>query len=261
MKAMLMAKQLIIITAIFYIMVLLFLFIQQKKFIFFPTQIKHSSPPGSTEFQFNHDNVSLYGWLLQERYAQDRLIIYYGGNAEDIYYAAEQFEEFGDTAALLVNYRGYGASTGAPGEKELFNDAIAIFDEITERYNPEKIYLMGRSLGSGVASYVAAQRSVTGVILITPFDSIAAIAKRRFPYLPVEMVLQHKFSSIKYATRFTAPSLVIYGGRDTTVLPSQTQKLIEQIQGETTVEYIEAAEHNNIELFDEYNLAILEFIQ
>lgn len=256
-----MVKQIVLITALFYIIVLLFLFFQQKKFIFFPTQTKHTSPSGAIEFLFNHDNVSLHGWLLQERYAKDRLIIYYGGNAEDIYYAAEQFQEFGDTAALLVNYRGYGASTGSPGEKELFNDAVAVFDEITQRYRPEKIFLMGRSLGSGVASYVAAQRSVTGVILITPFDSIASIAKRQFPYLPIDMVLQHKFLSIDFVEKFTVPSLVIYGGRDTTVLPSQTQKLIDRIKGQTTVVYIDAAEHNNIELFDEYNLAILRFIQ
>ncbi len=258
---MLMVKQIIIITAIFYIIILLFLFFQQKKFIFFPTQIKHTPPPGGTEFLFSHDNVSLHGWLLQEKYAKDRLIIYYGGNAEDIYFAAEQFKEFGDTAALLVNYRGYGASTGSPGEKELFKDAMAIFEEITQHYKPEKIFLMGRSLGSGVASYVASQKPVTGVILITPFDSIASIAKRRFPYLPIELVLQHKFPSIEFVKKFTAPSLIIYGGRDTTVLPSQTHHLIDQIQGETTVTYIEAAEHNNIELFDEYNLAILKIIQ
>jgi pimeloyl-ACP methyl ester carboxylesterase len=258
---MLMVKQIIFITALFYILLLLFLFFQQKKFIFFPTQTKHASPPGGKEFLFSHDNVNLHGWILQERYAQDRLIIYYGGNAEDIYYAAEQFEEFGDTAALLVNYRGYGASTGSPGEEELFSDALAVFDEVNKLYTPDKIFLMGRSLGSGVACYVAAQKPVAGIILITPFDSIASIAKRQFPYLPIDMVLQHKFLSIDFVENFNAPSLVIYGGRDTTVLPSQTQKLIDRIHGEPTVVYIEAAEHNNIELFDEYNLAILTFIQ
>lgn len=258
---MLLVKQLFFITALFYVIILLFMFFQQKRFIFFPTQTRHAPPPGGTEFIFEHDNVTLQGWMLQEKFAADRLIIYYGGNAEDIYYATEQFSKYGDTAALLVNYRGYGGSTGTPGEKELFADALAVFDEIVQRHAPEKIFLMGRSLGSGVASYVAANRKVTGTILITPFDSIASIAKRQFPFLPTETLIQHPFRSIDFVQQFTAPTLVIYGGRDTTVLPAQTRKLIEHIKGDTAIVYIEEAEHNNIELFDQYDLAILEFIQ
>ncbi|MDJ0624260.1 MAG: alpha/beta hydrolase [Desulfocapsaceae bacterium] len=258
---MLMLKQILLLILIFYIAVTLFLFLQQKKFIFFPTKAQHPSPPGATEFTFTHADVTLHGWLFQEKYAKERLIIYYGGNAEDVYYAVEQFGKYGDTAALLVNYRGYGKSTGTPGEKELFTDALEIFDEIQNRYSPDTLFLMGRSLGSGVASYVASQRDVTGIILITPFDSIASIAKRQFPFLPTGKLLQHQFRSIDYAPHFKAPTLVIYGGRDTTVLPAQTQKLLEYIPGNPVVIFIAEAEHNNIELFDEYDLAILKFIQ
>lgn len=255
-----MLKQILLLTIIFYIGITLFLFLQQRKFIFFPTTAQHSTPTGATEFTFTHDDASLHGWLFQEKYVRERLIIYYGGNAEDIYYAVEQFGKYGDTAALLVNYRGYGKSTGTPGEKEFFGDALAIFDEIQKRYSPDTIFLMGRSLGSGVASYVGSQRDVTGIILITPFDSIASIAKRQFPFLPTGKLLQHQFRSIDYAPQFTAPTLVIYGGRDNTVLPSQTQKLLEYIPGNPVVTFIAEAEHNNIELFDEYDLAILKFI-
>jgi len=258
---MLMLKQIALLVIIFYFAVTFFLFLQQKKFIFFPIKALHSSPPGASEFSFTHDDVILHGWLFQEKFVNERLIIYYGGNAEDVYYAAEQFGKYGDTAALMVNYRGYGKSTGTPGEKELFSDALAIFDEIQKRYSPEKIFLMGRSLGSGVASYVAAHRNVTGIILITPFDSIANIAKRQFPFLPTGKLLQHQFRSTDYAPQFTAPTLVIYGGRDTTVLPQQTNKLLEYIPGDPVITYIAEAEHNNIELFDEYDLAILKFIQ
>lgn len=258
---MLTLKQIALLIIVFYVAVTLFLFLQQKKFIFFPTKAQHSPPPGASEFSFVHDDVTLHGWLFQERFVKERLIIYYGGNAEDVYYAAEQFSKYGDTAALLLNYRGYGKSTGSPGEKQLFTDALAVFDEIQKRYSPQKVFLMGRSLGSGVASYVAAQRNVAGIILITPFDSIAGIAKRQFPFLPTGKLLRHQFRSIDYAPHFTAPTLVIYGGRDTTVLPEQTNKLLEYIPGDPVVTYIAEAEHNNIELFDEYDLAILKFIQ
>lgn len=254
-------KQILLLVVFFYIALALFLFLQQRKFIFFPTKAQHSSPPGASEFIFTHNDATLHGWIYQEKFVKDRLIIYYGGNAEDVYYAAEQFGKYGDTAALLVNYRGYGRSTGIPGEQEFFGDALAIFDEIQRRYSPEKVFLMGRSLGSGVASYVAAQRTVSGIILITPFDSIASIAKRQYPFLPTGKLLRHPFRSIDYAPHFSAPTLVIYGGRDTIVRPEQTRKLLEFIPGNPEVTFIAEAEHNNIELFDEYDLAILKFIQ
>lgn len=254
-------KQIFLLILLFYVAISLFLFLQQKKFIFFPTKAQHASLPGATEFTFNNGDVTLHGWLYQEKYAKDRLIIYYGGNAEDIFYAHEQFSKYGDTAALLVNYRGYGKSTGTPGEKEFFSDALAIFDEIQKRYSPHTLFLMGRSLGSGVASYVAAQRKVSGIILITPFDSIASIAQRQYPFLPTGKLLRHPFHSTQYAPHFTAPVLVIYGGRDTIVLPEQTEKLLEYIPGKPEVLFIAEAEHNNIELFDEFDLAILKFIQ
>lgn len=254
-------KQILVIGVLVYVGLLLFVYFQQKKFIFFPTTANHAPPQYSVEYTLHQDNIVLRGWLFQEKYASDRLIFYYGGNAEDIYYSVEQFQQYGDTAALFVNYRGYGASTGSPGQREIFQDALAIFDDATKRYRPEKVFVMGRSLGSGVASYVASKRSVHGSILITPFDSIEAIARRQFFFLPVSLLLRHPFRSTDYAPQFTAPSLVIYGGNDSTVLPAQTERLIDHIRGEKKSVLIEEAEHNNIEMFDRYNLEILQFIQ
>lgn len=254
-------KQILLIGLLFYSAILLFIYFQQKKFIFFPTRAHHEPPQQSVEYTLHHDNIVLQGWFFQEKYAPDRLIFYYGGNAEDIYYAVEQFQQYGDTAALFVNYRGYGASTGFPGQQEIFQDALAIFDEVTQRYRPQKVFVMGRSLGSGVAGYVASRRSVDGSILITPFDSIEAIARRQFFFLPVSLLLRHPFRLIDYAAHFTAPSLIIYGGKDSTVLPAQTERLIENTRGEKKSVFIEDAEHNNIDMFDRYHLEILKFIQ
>ena len=259
---MLAMKQLGIVFILFYLAIILYLFLQQKNFIFFPTKAKHNiSDKNIRPYSITNDTITLHGWMINQKFAADRLIIYYGGNAEDIFYGAEQFRRYGDTAALLVNYRGYGGSSGSPGEKELFADALEIFDEIQSNYAPKKIFLMGRSLGSGIASYVGAHRKTSGIILITPFDSIESLARRQFPFLPVSFLLQHKFRSIDYVQQFSAPALIIYGGKDRIVPMASTRKLIEKIKDEPTVIFIEEAEHNNIELFDQYDLAILQFIQ
>jgi hypothetical protein len=259
---MLLLKQILIIVAIFYLFILLFLFLQQKRFIFFPTRAKHDLTAGNVvRFSLVNNDATLRGWLVQHEYAAEKIIMYYGGNAEDIYYAAEQFKNLGETAALLVHYRGYGTSSGSPGEKEFYSDALAVYDELQKKYAPRHIYLMGRSLGAGIACYVASQRKSTGVILITPFDSIESLAKKQFPFLPTTLLLRHKFNTIEYVQQFDTPTLIIYGGRDRIVKPALTENLIRHMKARKKVILIEEAEHNNIELFDEYHLAILQFIQ
>lgn len=252
----------LLIFFLFYFLLLLYIYFQQKNFIFFPTKTKHqSTDKNRITYSFARNDSTLNGWLLNPSFASEKLIIYYGGNAEDIFFTIDQFREYGDCSILLVNYRGYGNSTGSPSEKALFDDALAIFDDIQSKYSPERIFLMGRSLGSGVASYTAANRSVQGIILITPFASIESLAKRQFFYMPVSHLLKHKFLSDQYVRQISAPCLVIYGGKDRTVPPGNTEELTKNIATETTLVFIEEAEHNNIELFDEYNLAILRFIE
>ena len=241
---------------------MLFLYFQQKSFIFYPSQSKHQLKDSrSKNFSLEHKDAILNGWLINHGYASNKLIIYYGGNAEDIFYSIDTFKKFDDAASLLINYRGYGVSTGSPSEENFFADALAIYDEVRSRYEPEKVILMGRSLGSGIAIHVAAQREVHGLILVTPYDSIESLAKKQFPFMPVSLLLKHKFRSIDYADKITSPSLIIYGGKDRTVPPASTEKLIEGLTGKKKVVYIEDAEHNNIELFAEYDLEILKFIQ
>lgn len=259
---MLAAKQILLISLIFYCCLVFYMYLQQKSFIFFPTRTHHSPNDTSIrEFTTQNSGTQLHGWLINPDFCTQKLIIYYGGNAEDIFLSIDEYRSYSDTATLLVSYRGYGKSEGYPGEKELYSDALAVFDTVSHMYSPSKIFLMGRSLGSGVATYVASRRSVSGVILVTPYDSILSIAKNQFPYLPVSFLLQHKFLSSASASKITAPCLILYGGRDRTIPPSNTAKLISAISAEKSVVYIEQAEHNNIELFDEYTLAILQFLQ
>ncbi len=255
-------KQLLLILLLFYFFFMVFLYLQQRSFIFFPTKSKHLLKDSrSSDFTLNSGSATLRGWLINYKYVSQRLIIYYGGNAEDIFYSIDTFNKYDDTASLLVNYRGYGTSSGTPSEESLFADALAIFDEVIKLYNPEKIWLMGRSLGSGVATYVAAKREITGLILITPYDSIESLAKKQYPIMPVSLLLKHKFRSIDYAGKITEPTLIIYGGMDRIVPPASTERLIEHIPARKNIVFIEKAEHNNIEMFDEYDLAIFKFIQ
>ncbi len=248
---------------IFYTAVCIFMFIRQSSFVFYPPKARHQNielHDGET-VRFERENSVLHGWLLNKSMSDDTLLIYYGGNGEDVYYAIDQFRQYSDCATLLVNYRGYNSSTGRPGEKEFFSDALHIFDTITAQYKPENIFIIGRSLGSGVASYMASKRQVSGTVLITPFYSLQSIAKTRYPFLPVSLLLKHKFLSSHFIGTTICPVLVIYGGADTIVPPENTRLLIEAIEAEKTLCYIEKAEHNTIDLFPEYTLSLHQFIE
>ena len=253
--------QIITFLALGYLGIVGFMYWRQESFLFYPPVATHANESMShvEEYSLTRDGVTLKGWLVNPLYARHKIIIYYGGNGEDVYLNVDEFEAL-QCATLFVAYRGYGPSEGTPGEKEIFADALSIFDQIRTRYPETVITLMGRSLGSGVACYVASQREVAGAILVTPYDSLVAVAQSAYPWLPVGRLLRHTFDSVRYVSQIDAPLLIFYGGQDTVVHPARTQRLLEHISGEKKVVYIERADHGTIGMFPEYWPAILAFL-
>ncbi len=250
--------------ALLYAIILSFVYIRQSSFIFFPNSARHTIPENIKskvqEYQITHQGETLRGWLVNPRAAKHSLILYFGGNAEDVYYNIDDFLELDGVATLLVNYRGYGSSTGKPGEANLFQDALVLHDDVKKTYQPAAIFVMGRSLGSGVASYLASQRLVKGTVLVTPYDSITEMARRTFPWLPTSLLLHHRFNSVEYVKRIRTPILIIYGGQDEVIPNRNTEKLIASIPGPKRVHLLEEADHNNISLSPSYWLHIISFI-
>jgi hypothetical protein len=128
------------------------------------------------------------------------------------------------------------------------------------RYSPDQVFLIGRSLGSGVACYAASRRKVQGAILVTPYDSIENVARAHYPWLPVTLFLRHRFASLEYVRDISCPLLVVYGGEDRVISPARTENLLRHIQGEKEVVLIPAADHSTIEMHPAYWQAVLRFI-
>lgn len=258
---MLTVLQIIFFILISYLSIVLFMYFWQESFLFFPNKDRHLGHgyPKVVDYQLDRPGATLRGWLVNPELVQEKLLIYYGGNAEDIFQNIDEFRDI-NAASLFVCYRGYGPSDGRPGEKQLFADSLAVIDDINNRYSPREVFLIGRSLGSGVACYAAARRKVQGAVLITPYDSIEELAKASYPWLPVSLLLKHRFASIAQLDRISCPLLVIYGGLDRVVPPRHTRKLLEHLVGKNEVVYLDRADHGNIDMFPEYWQAILEFI-
>jgi len=158
---------------------------------------------------------------------------------------------FPDSAVFLMHYRGYGGSSGRPSEKALFSDALALFDKVHPKF-PE-VEVIGRSLGSGVAVYLASQRPVERLVLVTPFDSVQEIAAAQFPFFPVRWLLLDKYESWRFAPSVTAPTLII-AAEDDEVIPRKSSELLLSRfkRGLTTFVVIRHASHNAISNSPEY---------
>jgi pimeloyl-ACP methyl ester carboxylesterase len=181
-----------------------------------------------------------------------RALIYFGGNSEDVSLNMPGFSvALPDHAIYLLHYRGYGGSSGKPSEDALFKDALTLFDEVHARH-PD-VDVVGRSLGSGVAVYVASRRPIARLVLVTPYDSLQEIAAREFPYVPVRWILRDKFESWRFAPLVTAPTLIIAADHDEIVPRASTELLRTRFKsGLATFVVLPGTDHNTISSSPEY---------
>ena len=225
--------------------------------------------PAASEVTINAaDGTKLRGWLVKPQGVERApLVLYSGGNAEEVSHMLEAIGEpsRGDTpgvAWLLVNYRGYGASEGAPSQVSLVADALAQYDYAASLPNvdPQRIFVFGRSLGSGVAVQVAAHRPVRGVILVSPYDSLAAVAKRYYWYLPVDWMLKHRFDSIGIAPQMKPPLLCFIAERDDVIPPEHAERLFAAWAGPKRKVLLGGASHNTTDSATGFWPAVREFL-
>lgn len=231
-----------------YLFFCLLLFVVQRKLIYFPQPANTVS--GVTAISVSTDGARLSGWVVNAE--QEKALIYYGGNAESIEKNIAFFtEELPHYSVYLIPYRGYGKSTGRPSETRLYQDALNVFDRVKMKH--QRISLMGRSLGSAVATYVAANRPVEKLLLVTPFDSIENVAKQLYWMFPVSLLLKDKFQSISRVQDISVPTYIFIAEQDRVIPRARSERLIGEFR-EQLVEVIvvSGAGHNNIEQYPEY---------
>ena len=221
--------------------------------------------PGTTEIRIEaHDGTRLHGWLRHtaEETSSRGLVIYFGGNAEEVSGLMHDAPMLAPWSVAAVNYRGYGLSQGRPSEEALTDDALVIHDFLAKRdgIDPNRIVVFGRSLGSGVAVQLAASRPVRAVMLVSPFDSLRSIARKQYPFVPVSLLLKHPFDSLARAPEIDAPLLVLAGEDDRLIPPAFSQRLYDAWTSPKRWTLIPGADHNDIHTWPEYWPAMREFL-
>ena len=244
----------------------LFMWFFQERMLFFPRPLESRPAPRPNVEEVSivaADGVKLRGWLVKGDGAPAPLVIYFGGNAEEVSWLADLADHFSGWSLLLVNFRGYGESEGKPGEKELLEDGLVIHDYAKRRpdLNSGRIVAMGRSLGSGVAVHLAAHRSLRGVILVSPYDSIVAVAKGHYPFLPVSLMLRHRFDSLSRAPQIEAPLLCLVATEDRVIPAARSRTLFEAWRGTKTWLDVPRSDHDSIAGEPEYWRSIADFLK
>ncbi len=264
-------KRITIALVIFFLFSITFVYFFQESLIFFKQSLsderlewlRTNYPQAEEVILETPEGIKLHGWFVKsEGEKMAPLVIFFGGNGQEVSEVLELADGFKGWSLLVVNYRGYGLSQGEPGQEEIFKDALFLYDSFKDRkdIDSDRIVAMGWSLGSGAAVYVAENREIAGTILVSPYDSIKKVAARKIPFLPMQIMLRHPFDSLSRAPSINVPALALVGSEDKVVAPSHSSNLMSSWGGEWQLEVMEGRGHVDIHLSDEFWEHINDFL-
>jgi pimeloyl-ACP methyl ester carboxylesterase len=217
----------------------------------FPAQMaaanRPSLPPSAERLALMlPDGDRLAGVRLGPSAAPKPVLLGFGGNAWNADAMALYLHRlFPEHEVIAFHYRGYPPSSGTPSAEALFADALAIFDHL-QRERPRAIAAAGFSIGSGVAAYLAQHRAVAGLILVTPFDTLKALAQEHFSWAPTGLLLRHRMPTIDLVKDRQTPTAMIAAGRDTIVPARRSEPLRSAIPNLVLDRTIADAGHNDL---------------
>lgn len=246
---------------VIYLLLLVLLYVFQRSLLYYPTTAPLNSDFGAMSLPSNGLSIQ----VVTDNTDAEHAIIYFGGNAENVWQTPQQMKAaLHGFAAYYMNYPGYGGSSGAPQEETILRAASDLYDYVQQRH--ASVTVIGRSLGTGVAVAVASEHDVAGVILISPYDSIANVAAGHYPLFPTRWLVKDKFDSVARATSINTNVLVLIASDDNVVPPKHSVNLIGALEKRTSAYTVEevvfaAYQHNNIDLHPEFNDKIRDFLK
>lgn len=175
------------------------------------------------------------------------LILGFGGNAWNAQDVAEYLHQiYPGQDVIVFHYRGYRPSGGSPSAQALIADAPLIYDLAVERVDPARAIAVGFSIGTGVAAQLAGERDLDGLILVTPFDSLKAVAQSLYPWLPIGPFFSHEIDAASPLGQAEVPVAIIAAERDEIIPGERTDALRKQVRQLAFDRTVKGAGHNDI---------------
>jgi len=210
-----------------YFIIILFVYFYQRNLLYHPSENNYLND----KITFNYEEIfietdkkiKLKSWFIKKNLDKFKTILIFHGNAGNLFNRVYKLNELNklDVNILLISWRGFSGNKGKPTEKNLYRDA----DESVKWLNNQgviskNIILYGESLGTGVATELGTSNAFGGIILESPFTSIANVAKIYYPYLPVSIILKDRYDSIGKIKNINTPIFIMHGKMDN-IVPQQ----------------------------------------
>ncbi len=254
-----MIKKIFLILVIIYVLMLLGFYFYQNTIVF-----RQKKTVQNYTYTFNQkfeevnlkteDNAVLNAIHFKVENSKG-VILYFHGNKDNL-------KRWGEIAGKLttygydvfvVDYRGYGKSTGKKTENLMYRDAQLCYDYVKQHYNEESIVVYGRSLGGTFATYVASRNKPKQLILEATFSSMQDVIAHKLPILPYNQLLKFKFKSFEFIEKVTVPTLIFHGTKDRLVPLNLAKKLFgHSNKNVTEFIIIDKATHHNVSQFEKY---------
>lgn len=239
--------------AVLYVVAVAALVLLQRQIIFRPAegppQVERVGAPGLAQVTIRTaDGLDLMAWRVAGREGAP-VVLYLHGNGGHVGHRAERVRRVAALGwgALFVAYRGFGGNPGQPTEAGLKLDVAAGLAALrAEGVEERRIVVWGESLGSGLATELAARHRFGAVVLETPYTSLADIAKRRYPLVPVDLLLRDRFDSLVHVPAIESPILILVGDRDRTVPPDMGRTILAAAGGRGELWVAAQGGHNDL---------------
>jgi uncharacterized protein len=239
----------------------------QERFIFKPEKLHQ-------DFEFRYDapfrelffdiepGVRING-LHFFRTEPKGLILYFHGNTRSIKGWAKYAQDFYryDYDVVLIDYRGFGKSTGKRTEKKMLSDVQFVYDSLKQKYPEDHLIVYGRSMGSGFASKLASDNDPRYLILDAPYYSFRKVVERFLPILPVRFVLRFHLRTDKWIRYVKCHTYILHGTRDMLIPLRHSERLQKINPQKITLIRIKGGGHNNLPSFPEYHNFIRDILK
>jgi fermentation-respiration switch protein FrsA (DUF1100 family) len=250
-------KKIIIVLVIAYCLICAGVYFFQEKLLFIPQPL-----PQDYKFNFNTEFADLNipstsGNVLNVLYfpagSPKGVVAYFHGNAGNIASWGSVWDDFIPKGydLLVIDYAGYGKSTGKMSEENLFSDAQSVYDYCRRKFPEDKIILYGRSIGTGIVTYVASKNHPQQLILESPYFSMVDLGSKLYPFLP-SFILRYPLRTDLYLPEVKCPVTIFHGTEDEIVYPGSSEKLKSLLKKGDNVYFIDGAHHNDLKHFEMY---------